>query len=93
MKSYYVYILSNKRNTVLYTGVTNNINRRVSEHKSKQEKGFSSKYNICKLVYYERFNGILGAIKREKQIKGYTRRKKETLINRENPQWEDLFLG
>ena len=92
MRTYYVYIISNKRNTVLYTGVTNNIKRRVFEHKSKRNKGFSSKYNVCKLVYYESFAGILTAIKREKQIKRYTRRKKEELINKKNPTWTEMVF-
>ncbi len=90
-KNYYVYILTNKTNTVLYTGVTNNIKRRVYEHKNKFVKGFTSKYNVNKLVYYEVFDDPYNAISREKQIKGWLRRKKVELINSFNPTWKDLY--
>ena len=90
MKSYYVYIMSNKRNTVLYTGVTNNIIRRVAEHKAKLMKSFVSSYNICKLVYYEQYDSIIEAIDREKQIKAGSRNKKVQLINSMNLKWDDL---
>jgi putative endonuclease len=70
--SYYVYILTNKHHSVFYTGVTNNLGRRCNEHKKKLIKGFTAKYNIEKLVYYEIFDMIIDAIAREKQIKGYT---------------------
>jgi len=89
-KYYYVYILTNKNNTVLYTGVTNDLVRRVSEHKNKIIKGFTSKYNIEKLVYFEDFNEIESAITREKQIKSGSRLKKIKLIENENPDWKDL---
>ncbi|MGK9369500.1 GIY-YIG nuclease family protein [Melioribacter sp. Ez-97] len=89
MKSYYVYIMTNKSKT-LYTGVTNNLIRRVYEHKNKLISGFTSKYNITKLIYYEEFNDVKKAIKREKQIKGWLRKKKIELIEKENPEWEDL---
>jgi putative endonuclease len=75
-KYYYVYIMTNKNNSVLYTGVTNDLMRRASEHKVKQIKGFTEKYNINKLVYFEHFNDINSAILREKQIKSGSRKKK-----------------
>ena len=88
---YYVYILSNKTNSVLYVGVTNNLIRRVYEHKQKFVEGFTKKYNIDKLVYYEMVNDVYSAITREKQIKGYSRGKKENLIHSFNPNWDDLY--
>jgi putative endonuclease len=88
----YVYILSNKNNTVLYTGVTSNLLKRIHEHKSKLfPNSFSSKYNINKLVYYNGFSTIDEAILEEKRIKGGSRLKKNTLIESMNPQWDDLF--
>ncbi|MEN6350678.1 MAG: GIY-YIG nuclease family protein [Syntrophomonas sp.] len=90
-KDYYVYILTNYTNTVLYTGVTNNLLRRVYEHKEKIADGFTKKYNINKLVYYEVFNDIKFAIEREKQIKGGSRKKKIELIDGFNKDWEDLY--
>ena len=90
-KNYYVYILTNKINTVLYIGVTDNIKRRVYEHKSKVVPGFTSRYNLTKLVYYEIFEDTLSAITREKQLKGWIRIKKENLIYSFNPEWEDLY--
>ena len=89
MNQYYVYIMSNKSKT-LYTGVTNNLIRRVYEHKNKLNPGFTSKYNITKLVYYEIFSEITKAIAREKQIKGWLRKKKIDLIESVNPDWKDL---
>ena len=83
--------MSNKTNTVLYTGVTNNLIKRVHQHKNKIVPGFTSKYNLNKLVYYENCEEINSAIAREKQIKGGSRRKKETLINSLNPSWNDLY--
>jgi len=88
---YFVYIMTNKNNTVLYTGVTNNLHRRVAEHKAGKGGMFTSKYKIIKLVYYECGNDINAAIDREKQIKGGSRQKKEALINQNNPEWKDLF--
>jgi putative endonuclease len=82
--------MSNERDTVLYVGVTNNLERRIYEHKSKIIKGFTKKYNIDRLVYFEHFNDINEAIKREKQLKGGSRKKKEDLINKFNPEWKDL---
>ena len=90
-KYYYVYILTNKNNNVLYTGVTSNLLKRVDEHRRKLVKGFTSKYNVNKLVYYEETQDINGAIMREKQIKGYVGSKKIRLIKSKNPQWKDLF--
>ena len=86
-----VYIMTNKNNGVLYTGVTSNIFKRVSEHKNKAVEGFTSKYNITKLVYYEEYGTMPEAIAREKQIKGGSRQKKIYLINSKNPEWKDLY--
>jgi putative endonuclease len=91
MKSYYVYIMTNKSKT-LYIGVTNNLERRVYEHKNKLVAGFTSKYNITKLVYYEETNDVQVALAREKQIKGWLRSKKIVLIESDNPEWKDLSL-
>jgi len=88
---YYVYILSNKYNNVLYVGITNDLIRRVYEHKNKLVDGFTEKYNVDKLVYYELFNDPTDAITREKQLKGYSRKKKVELITSFNPEWEDLY--
>ncbi len=88
-KEYFVYILTNKSKT-LYTGVTNNLIRRVSEHKEKKIHGFTRKYNINKLLYYEVTNDVYAAISREKQIKGLLRSKKIALIESINPEWCDL---
>jgi len=88
---YYVYILSNKYNNVLYVGITNDLIRRVYEHKNKLVEGFTKKYNVDKLVYYELFNDPTNAITREKQLKGYSRKKKVELITSFNPEWEDLY--
>jgi putative endonuclease len=89
MKQYYVYIMTNHTGT-LYTGVTNNLERRISEHKNKLLPGFTSRYNITRLAYYEAFNDIREAIAREKQIKGWLRAKKIALIESVNPGWKDL---
>ncbi|MBU4056534.1 GIY-YIG nuclease family protein [Patescibacteria group bacterium] len=89
-KQYYFYIMTNNFNTVIYAGVTNDLNRRVYEHKNKLVKGFTSKYNITKLVYYEIYNNIIDAISREKQIKGGSRKKKIDLIKKENSEFKDL---
>jgi putative endonuclease len=91
MGQYFVYILTNKYNKVLYVGVTNNLIRRVYEHKNKLISGFTSKYNVNKLVYYESFPSVFDAIKREKEIKGWKREKKVALINSFNPEWKDLY--
>ncbi len=92
-KQYYVYIITNKNETVLYTGVTNNILRRMLEHKRKLVPGFSFKYNLNKLIYYQGFNSAGEAISAEKKIKGWTRDKKIELIININPQWRDLSLN
>ena len=91
-RQYFVYILTNKNNTVLYTGVTNNLQRRMFEHKNKLVPGFTSKYNINKLVHFEITSDIDSAIKREKQIKGWLRIRKTELIESVNPGWNDLSL-
>ncbi len=91
-KSYFVYILSNKTHTVFYTGVTNNLTRRVYEHKSKTIIGFTQRYNINKLLYFEAHSDIRVALNREKQIKDYRREKKFKLINELNAEWKDLYL-
>ena len=89
---YYVYILSNDHNTVLYTGVTNDLLRRVYEHKNHLDKGsFTAQYNIEKLVYFEVTSDVNAAIKREKQIKGWNRKRKNKLIESKNPNWDDLY--
>jgi len=90
-KYYCVYIITNQRNTVLYTGVTGSIVGRIYHHKNKSVSSFSSKYNLNKLVYYEIFEDINLAIKREKQIKAGNRKKKIELINKFNPEWKDLY--
>ena len=87
----YVYIMFNSRNGTLYTGVTNNLIRRVWEHKSKNAESFTKKYNIDKLGYYEIYSDITEAIQREKQIKGGSRKAKLKLIETMNPNWEDLY--
>jgi len=90
-KYYCVYIITNQRNTVLYTGVTGSIVGRIYHHKNKSVSSFSNKYNLDKLVYYEIFEDINLAIKREKQIKAGNRKKKIELINKFNPEWKDLY--
>ena len=87
----YVYLLANKHNNVLYTGVTNDLIGRVYEHKSKLVAGFTKKYNVDRLVYYEVCGSIIVAIEREKQIKGWSRKKKIDVINALNPEWNDLY--
>ena len=87
----YIYLLANKHNNVLYTGVTNDLIRRVYEHKNKLVAGFTKKYNVHRLVYYEVCGSIITAIEREKQIKGWSRKKKQDLINVLNPEWTDFY--
>ena len=87
-----MYILTTRQNTVLYTGVTNSLYRRIEEHKSHQVPGFTAKYNVDKLVYYEEFELITDAILREKRIKRWNRKWKEELIARDNPGWQDLYF-
>ena len=89
--NYYVYIMTRERNSVFYVGVTNNLIRRIHEHKSKIIRGFTSKYNIKKLVYYEEFSDIHEAIAREKIIKKWKRKYKINAVERMNPEWKDLY--
>jgi putative endonuclease len=89
-KLYCVYIMTNQRNSVLYTGVTSDLAKRVYQHKNKLVDGFTKKYKICKLVYYECYDNVGTAIMREKQIKAGSRKKKIELINSMNPDWLDL---
>ena len=90
--SYYVYIMSNQNNTTLYVGMTNNIERRLEEHKSGLIKGFTQRYNCNKLVYLEYFSDVNQAIEREKQLKSWSRKKKDTLIDSMNPERKDLYF-
>jgi putative endonuclease len=90
MRNYYVYILTNVANSVLYIGVTNDLRRRVYEHRNKMTDGFTAKYNLYKLVYFEQTESIETAILREKQLKGGSRVDKIKLIEGMNPQWENL---
>jgi putative endonuclease len=90
-KQYCIYIMTNKHNTVLYTGITSNLNKRVYEHKEKLVEGFTKRYHITKLVYYEVCDDVHSAIAREKQIKAGSRRKKIELIESMNKEWRDLY--
>jgi len=89
-KKYFVYRMTNRNDGVLYTGITNNIDRRVYEHKEKLTPGFTSKYNLTKLVFFEETFDVDAAIAREKQIKGWLRKKKIELIEVQNPDWRDM---
>jgi putative endonuclease len=89
-KTYYVYLLTNWNNEVMYVGVTNDLRRRIFEHKNKLIKGFTEKYNVDKLVYYEETQDVTAAITREKEIKKWRREKKNQLVARMNPGWEEL---
>ena len=90
--NYYVYILSNAQKNVIYTGITNDLVRRVYEHKNHLDKGsFTARYNVTRLVYFEHTNDANSAIEREKQIKGWNRKRKNQLIEGMNPNWEDLY--
>jgi putative endonuclease len=91
MKSYYVYILASKRDGTLYIGVTNDLIKRVYEHKNNVYKGFTKKYTIHILVHYESFSDIEAAIQREKQLKKWNRKWKLELIEEDNPEWRDLY--
>jgi len=91
-KSYFVYILTNKYNTVYYVGVTQDLRKRVWQHKEKLVKGFTKKYNICKLVYFEEYTDVLDALNREKQLKDYRREKKLFLIRQNNPDQLEIIL-
>ena len=92
MKTYYIYIMTNLSGT-LYTGMTDNLEQRVYEHKHDLVPGFASKYMVTKLVYYEEGPEVDAALTREKQIKGWPRAKKVALIESKNPEWKDLSLG
>ena len=92
MKTYYVYIMTNHSGT-LYTGVTNDLHRRVWQHKQKQVPGFTARYSITRLVHYEETSDVVSAIAREKQIKGWRRDRKIVLIEQDNPEWRDLSEG
>ena len=91
MNKYYVYMMSNISNTVLYTGVTNDLERRIVEHRTPDERSFTTRYNCHKLVYFEEFSSIIEAISREKQIKSWNRKRKNILVDRVNPNWIDLM--
>ncbi len=90
MNDYFVYILTNQHGNVMYIGVTNNLERRLLEHKQELVDGFSKRYHVHKLVYVEQTNSIESAIAREKQLKGWTRAKKNALVETLNPAWRDL---
>ena len=90
MNDYYVYILTNDRDKLLYIGVTNDLQRRVYEHKNGMFEGFTKDYGIHKLVYYEMCHDVKDAIAREKQLKGWTREKKKALIGTVNPEWREI---
>ena len=92
-KSYYVYLLTNWNNRVMYVGVTSNLERRIYEHKNKLVKGFTEKYNVNKLVHFEVTGDVIAAITREKEIKKWRREKKDMLVNATNPGWVDLSVG
>jgi len=89
-KIYYVYILASKRNGTLYIGITNNLKRRIFEHKSKHVKGFTKKYNVNQLVYFEQHTDVREALTREKRLKKWNRSWKLELIEKANPEWKDL---
>ena len=93
LHQYYVYMLTNKGNAVIYVGVTNDIKNRTLQHKQRLQQGFTKQYGCNKLVYYQAFQWIDDAIVREKQLKGGSRQQKVNLINQENPNWEDLSEG
>ncbi len=90
MKDYYVYILTNEYNNVMYIGVTNDLSRRVYEHKSGETEGFTKKYHVHKLVYFESCHDVKAALAREKQLKGWTRARKNALVESVNPEWKEI---
>ena len=92
MNDYYVYILTNHNDKVMYVGVTNDLARRIQEHKSELIEGFTKRYYVHKLVYYEQCTDVNAAIAREKQLKGWKREKKNALVETMNPTWEDLSV-
>ena len=90
---YFVYILTNASNKIMYIGVTNDLRRRLYEHKNEQIEGFTKKYHVHKLVCFEEYSGISDAISREKQLKGWLREKKNHLVETQNPNWDDWGEG
>jgi putative endonuclease len=88
--TYFVYLMTNRNRDVLYIGMTNNLERRVAEHQTHALRGFTDKYNVTTLVYFESFDDPTSAIAREKQFKGWTRKKKDALVEKTNPVWKDL---
>ena len=90
-KTYYVYLLSNKKSTVIYTGMTNDLVRRVYQHKQGQSESFTQRYRVNRLMYFESFADVRDALEREKQLKAGSRQKKLDLINSTNPEWRDLY--
>jgi putative endonuclease len=93
MKAFAIYFITNWNHEVLYIGVTSNLEKRLWEHKNKVVDGFTEKYNVFKLVYFEQFADAETAIQREKQLKNWSRSKKDVLVNKINPQWKDLSSG
>jgi len=91
-RHYYVYVLTNWNNRVIYIGVTNDLERRVFDHKNKLVKGFTEKYNVNKLVYFEETGDVNAALTREKEIKKWRREKKDALVTNSNPQWTELKI-
>ena len=91
--TYYVYILTNRNGNVMYIGVTNNLERRLYEHKHHLADGFTHKYNVTKLVYFEYTSDVRVALEREKELKGWSRKKKDALVETQNPEWRDLGEG
>ncbi|NUM48842.1 MAG: GIY-YIG nuclease family protein [Anaerolineales bacterium] len=91
--TFYVYLLTNWNDQVMYIGMTNDLKRRVYQHKNKLVEGFTEKYNVHKLVYYEETSDVKAAIAREKEIKKWRREKKNNLVNSKNPEWKDLSEG
>ncbi|MCH7960353.1 MAG: GIY-YIG nuclease family protein [Candidatus Hydrogenedentes bacterium] len=87
---YFVYLLTNRNDKVMYVGMTNDLERRLYEHKNKTFEGFTKKYNVSKLVYFEETNDVWAAIAREREIKKWRREKKNSLVNADNPDWKDL---
>ena len=92
-RNYYVYLLTNWNNKVMYVGVTNNLERRMYEHKNKLVEGFTQKYNVDKLVYFEETKDVHAALEREKEIKKWRREKKNALVLKDNTEWRDLSEG
>jgi putative endonuclease len=92
-RNYYVYLLTNWNNKVMYVGVTNNLERRIYEHKHKLVQGFTQKYNVDKLVYFEETKDVHAALEREKEIKKWRREKKNALVLKDNTEWRDLSEG